>query len=39
MEARNVPAFQTEDFMPPEDELKARVDFIYEELIFRARRS
>src|SRR5579872_1821614 len=29
MEAHNIPAFQTEDFMPPENELKARVDFIY----------
>ncbi|MGA7295771.1 MAG: DUF3857 domain-containing protein [Terriglobales bacterium] len=31
MEATNVPAFQTEDYMPPPDELRARVDFIYEE--------
>jgi hypothetical protein len=31
MDASNIPAFQTEDFMPPEEELKARVDFIYEE--------
>jgi hypothetical protein len=31
MEARNIPAFQTEDFMPPENELKFRVDFIYRE--------
>jgi hypothetical protein len=31
MEANNIPAFQTEDFMPPENELKSRVDFIYEE--------
>lgn len=29
LEANNIPAFQTEDFMPPENELKARVDFIY----------
>jgi Domain of Unknown Function with PDB structure (DUF3857) len=29
MEANNVPAFPVEDFMPPEDELKSRVDFIY----------
>jgi hypothetical protein len=29
MEASNIPAFQTEDFMPPVDELKSRVDFIY----------
>ncbi len=31
MEATNIPAFQTEDFMPPENELKSHVDFIYEE--------
>jgi len=31
MEANNIPAFQTEDFMPPENELKSRVDFIYQE--------
>jgi len=31
LEASNIPAFQTEDFMPPPDELKARVDFVYEE--------
>jgi len=29
METRNIPAFQTEDFMPPETELQSRVDFIY----------
>ena len=29
MEANNIPAFQTEDFMPPPDELKSRVDFAY----------
>lgn len=29
MEARNIPAFQTEDFMPPANELKSRVDFMY----------
>ena len=29
LEARNIPAFHTEDYMPPEDELKARVDFTY----------
>jgi uncharacterized protein DUF3857 len=29
MDANNIPAFQTEDFMPPENDLKARVDFIY----------
>jgi len=29
LEAHNIPAFPLEDFMPPENELKARVDFIY----------
>ncbi len=29
LEARNVPAFQKEEFMPPENELKSRVDFVY----------
>ena len=33
MEANNIPAFQTEDYMPPANELKSRVDFIYEEFI------
>jgi hypothetical protein len=33
LEANNIPAFQTEDFMPPENELKSRVDFIYSEEI------
>lgn len=31
MEANNIPAFQTEDYMPPENELKFRVTFIYHE--------
>jgi Domain of Unknown Function with PDB structure (DUF3857) len=31
MEANNIPAFQTEDYMPPAEELKSRVDFIYEQ--------
>jgi hypothetical protein len=31
LETQNIPAFQAEDFMPPENELKARVDFIYSE--------
>jgi len=31
MEANNISAFQTEDYMPPAEELKSRVDFIYEE--------
>lgn len=29
LSADNIPAFQTEDLMPPENELKMRVDFIY----------
>jgi hypothetical protein len=29
MESHNIPAFQREDYMPPEDEMKSRVDFIY----------
>jgi hypothetical protein len=29
MELSNIPAFQTEDFMPPENELKSQVEFIY----------
>ena len=29
MVTRDVPAFITEEFMPPEDELKMRVDFVY----------
>jgi len=33
LETNNIPAFQTEDFMPPENELKSRVDFIYSEEI------
>jgi hypothetical protein len=31
LEADNIPAFQTEAYMPPEDELKFRVNFIYRE--------
>lgn len=31
MEAHNIPAFNPEDYMPPENELKARVDFIYDQ--------
>jgi Domain of Unknown Function with PDB structure (DUF3857) len=31
MGASNIPAFQTEDFMPPANELRYRVDFIYHE--------
>ncbi len=29
LELENVPAFQEEEYMPPEDELKSRVDFFY----------
>jgi len=29
MDAHDIPAFQREDFMPPDNEVKARVDFIY----------
>jgi hypothetical protein len=32
MEAENIPAFQIEDFMPPENELKFRVDLEYSEV-------
>jgi hypothetical protein len=31
MEASDIPAFQAEDYMPPANELKSRVSFIYEE--------
>jgi hypothetical protein len=31
MEVSNVPAFETEDYMPPADELKWRIDFYYTE--------
>jgi len=31
MESVNIPAFQVEDYMPPENSLKYRVDFIYTE--------
>jgi transglutaminase-like putative cysteine protease len=31
MEANNIPAFQIEDHMPPEEELRSRIDFIYEQ--------
>ena len=34
LDVTDVPAFQTEDFMPPESELKARVDFIYSDEAF-----
>ncbi|MDR3674491.1 MAG: DUF3857 domain-containing protein [Acidobacteriota bacterium] len=31
LHAANIPAFQKEDLMPPENEMKSRVDFIYSE--------
>jgi len=34
LEATDIPAFRTEDYMPPENELKSRVDFIYSEDAF-----
>ena len=34
LEVRDVPAFHTEDYMPPENELKSRVDFIYSDEIY-----
>ncbi len=36
LEAADIPAFQTEDYMPPENELKSRVDFIYSEDTFES---
>lgn len=30
LEVKDIPAFQEEDYMPPPDELKAKVNFIYE---------
>lgn len=30
MEAHDLPAFVTEEFMPPEDEVKYRIDFVYD---------
>ena len=37
MEASNIPAFQIEDYMPPPNELKSRVDFIYRRGLGRER--
>jgi hypothetical protein len=34
MEVANIPAFQSEDFAPPENELKSRVDFHYENELY-----
>jgi hypothetical protein len=36
LEASDIPAFQTEDYMPPENEMKSRVDFIYSEDAFES---
>jgi hypothetical protein len=36
MDSQNIPAFQTEDFMPPENEMKARVDFVYSDEAFES---
>ncbi len=36
LDVKNIPAFPTEDFMPPENELKARVDFIYSDEAFES---
>jgi transglutaminase-like putative cysteine protease len=30
LDVQNIPAFETEDYMPPPNQLKERVDFIYE---------
>ncbi len=34
LETHDIPAFQTEDYMPPENELKSRVDFVYSDQPF-----
>jgi hypothetical protein len=34
MDAHNIAAFPLEDFMPPENELKSRVDFVYSDETF-----
>ena len=31
LESQNIPAFQIEDYMPPQNELKYRIDFVYSE--------
>jgi len=36
LETRDVAAFVTEEYMPPENQLKYRVDFIYEDDVLRA---
>ncbi len=37
MKARNIPAYQIEDFMPPLTETRARVNFIYEDEILETK--
>ena len=34
LEVKDIPAFRTEDYMPPENELKSRVDFTYSDEAF-----
>jgi Domain of Unknown Function with PDB structure (DUF3857) len=36
LEAHNIAAFQVEDYMPPENELKARVEFVYSDESFES---
>lgn len=36
LQVNDIPAFQVEDYMPPENELKSRVDFIYSEETFES---
>jgi hypothetical protein len=36
LEVSNIPAFQPEDYMPPENELKSRVDFYYSDEPFES---
>lgn len=36
LQASDIPAFETEDYMPPENEVKSRVDFIYSEDSFES---
>jgi hypothetical protein len=36
LDVENIPAFHVEDFMPPEDELKARVEFVYSRELFES---
>lgn len=38
LETRDVPAFVTEEYMPPEGVLKYQVDFIYDDAVLRAER-